>query len=185
MAREAIKKWTEHQHLRTWRDTPGCRHGKLFISNPCRKRADDLLRLSRHQLKMAVAFLTWHAPVRERLRIMGLYNGRPSCRFCGMEIETAQHTICSCEALSRQRYNVLGKPLVEPKEISTASVRDLCLFIIVTGLLNLCYIKLGCTISLKAAVLPGHQRTGPSEEEKEETRSNGQTDTQTGKHQYF
>jgi hypothetical protein len=28
--------------------------------------------------------------------------------------------------------------LVEPKEISTASVRDLCLFIRVTGLLNLC-----------------------------------------------
>jgi hypothetical protein len=26
----------------------------------------------------------------------------------------------------------------------------------------------GCTISLKAAVLPGHQRTGPSEEEEEE-----------------
>jgi hypothetical protein len=28
--------------------------------------------------------------------------------------------------------------------------------------------KLGCTISLKAAVLPGHQLTGPSEEEEEE-----------------
>jgi hypothetical protein len=27
--------------------------------------------------------------------------------------------------LSCQRYNVFGKPLVEPKEISTASVRDL------------------------------------------------------------
>jgi hypothetical protein len=58
--------------------------------------------------------------------------------FCGMETETAQHTICSCEALSLQRYNVFGKPLVEPKEISTASVRDLCLFIRVTGLLDLC-----------------------------------------------
>jgi hypothetical protein len=28
--------------------------------------------------------------------------------------------------------------------------------------------ELGCTISLKAAVLPGHQLTGPSEEEEEE-----------------
>jgi hypothetical protein len=138
MAREAIKKWTEHQHLKTRRDTPGCRHGKLFISKQCNKRADDLLRLSRHQLKIAVAFLTGHAPVRERLRFMGLYSGDPSCRFCGMETETAQHTICSCETLSRQRYNVFGKPLVEPKEISTASVRDLCLFFRVTGLLDLC-----------------------------------------------
>jgi hypothetical protein len=87
---------------------------------------------------MAVAFFTGHAPVRERLRIMSLYSGDPSCRFCGMETETAQHTIYSCEALSRQRYNVFGKTLFEPKEISTASVRDLCLFIRVTGLLNLC-----------------------------------------------
>jgi hypothetical protein len=90
MAREAIKKWTEHQHLRTWKDMPGCRHSKLFISRPCKKRADDLLKLNRHQLKMAVAFLTGHAPVRGHLRIMGLFNGDPSCRFCGMETETAQ-----------------------------------------------------------------------------------------------
>jgi hypothetical protein len=87
---------------------------------------------------MAITFLTGHAPLRERLRIMGLYSGDPSCRFRGMETETAQHTICSCEALSRQRCNVFGKPLVEPKELSTASVRDLCLFIRVTGLVNLC-----------------------------------------------
>jgi hypothetical protein len=77
-------------------------------------------------------------PVRGHLRITGLFNGDLSCRFCGMETETAQHITCSCEALSHQRYNVFGKPLVEPKEISTASVRDLCLFIRVTGLLNLC-----------------------------------------------
>jgi hypothetical protein len=63
MAREAIKKWTEHQHLKTWKDTPGCRHSKLFISRLCKKRADDLLRLNRHQLKSAVAFLTGHAVV--------------------------------------------------------------------------------------------------------------------------
>jgi ribonuclease HI len=77
MARGAIKKWTEHQHLKTWSDTPGCRHGKLFISKPCKKRADNLLRLSRHQLKMTVAFLTGHAPVRERLRIICSLSFRP------------------------------------------------------------------------------------------------------------
>jgi hypothetical protein len=34
-------------------------------------------------------------------------------------------------------YNVFGKLTVEPNDISTASVRDLCLFIRGTGLLNL------------------------------------------------
>jgi hypothetical protein len=95
------------QHLCTWRDLTGHRHGKLFISGPCRKRAYNLLRLSRRQLKMVVAILTGHAPVRKHLRIMGLFEGDPSCRFFRKEAETVQHIICCCEALARQRYNVL------------------------------------------------------------------------------
>jgi hypothetical protein len=87
---------------------------------------------------MIVATFTGHASVKDRLHIMGLFNGDPSCRFCGMETETVQHIICYCESLTCQRYNVFGKPSVEPKEISTATVRDLCLFVRETGILNLC-----------------------------------------------
>jgi hypothetical protein len=39
------------QQYSAWRDLPGHRHGKLSIGRPCKKRADDLLKLSRHQLK--------------------------------------------------------------------------------------------------------------------------------------
>jgi hypothetical protein len=39
-----------------------------------------------------------------------------------MEIETVQHITCRCEALARQRYNIFGKLIVEPNEISTASL---------------------------------------------------------------
>ena len=117
---------------------PGHRYGKLFIGRPCKKRADDLLKLSRHQLKMVVAILTGHAPVRGHLYIMGLFDGDPTCRICRLETEILQHIICCCEALDRQRHNVFGKLTVEPKDISTASVRDFCLFIKGTGLLNLC-----------------------------------------------
>jgi hypothetical protein len=46
---------------------PGHRYSKLFIGRPCKKRADDLLKLSRHQLKMVVAILIGHAPVRGHL----------------------------------------------------------------------------------------------------------------------
>jgi hypothetical protein len=69
---------------------------------------------------------------------MGLFDGDPTCRFCGMEAETVQHIICYCEALARQRYNVFGKLFAEPEDISSASLRDLCLYIRGTGLLNLC-----------------------------------------------
>jgi hypothetical protein len=103
-------------------------------------RADDLLKLGRRQLrvKRAVAILTGHAPVRGHLRNMGLYDGDPSCRFCGMETETVRHLLCCCESLVRQRYNVFGKPFSEPSDMSTASVRNLCLFLREAGLLNLC-----------------------------------------------
>jgi hypothetical protein len=74
---------------------------------------------------MVVAILTEHAPVRRHLKIMGLFDGDPTCRFCRMETETVQHIICCCEALARQRYNVFGRLIAERKDVSTASVRDL------------------------------------------------------------
>jgi len=136
--REAIKNWTEMQHHRAWIDLPGLRHGKLFIGRPCKKRADDLLKLSRHQLKMVTAIYTGHAPVRGHLYIMGVFDGDPICRYCGMETETVQYIICCCKAVARQHYNVFGRLTVEPKDISTASIRDLCLFIHGAELLRLC-----------------------------------------------
>jgi hypothetical protein len=135
---KAIKNWTEKQHYNAWRNLPGRRYGKLFVGRPRKKRADGLLKLGRLQLKMVVAILTGHAPVSGHLHTMGLFNGDPTCRFCRKETETVQHIICCCEALARQCHNVFGNSLVEPKDISTASVYDLCLFIRDTRLLNLC-----------------------------------------------
>jgi hypothetical protein len=89
---------------------------------------------------------------------MGLFDGDPACRFCRMETETVQHIICCSEALARQRCNVFGKQIAETKDISTASVRDLCLFIRGTGLNGV----------FRAEVHPGHKLTGPNEEEEEE-----------------
>jgi hypothetical protein len=99
---------------------PGHRHGKLFIGRPCKKRADDLLKLSRHQIKMVVAIFTGHVPVRGHLYTVGLFDGDPTCRFCRKKTETVQHIVCCCETLARQRYNVFRNRLVEPKDISTA-----------------------------------------------------------------
>jgi hypothetical protein len=87
---------------------------------------------------MVVAILTEHVPVRRHLYIMGLFGGDPTCRFFRMETETVQHIIRCCEALARQCYNIFAKLIAEPKDISTASVRDLYLFTRGTGLLNLC-----------------------------------------------
>jgi hypothetical protein len=68
--------------------------------------------------------------------------------------------------LARQRHNVFGNPLVEPKDISTASVGDLCLFIEGTWLLNVYWLEyLGLHSKRKAEVHLGHKLTGPKKEE--------------------
>jgi len=116
-------------------------HHKVIIPvflDPEIKRADNLLKLSRHQLKMVNAIHTGHASVRGQLHTVGLFDGDPVCRFCRMETETVQHIILCCEALAGQRYDVFGRLTVEPQDISTAAVRDLCLFIRGAGLLRLC-----------------------------------------------
>jgi hypothetical protein len=120
----------------------GCtrtRTWQVFLSGRCKKRTEDLLKLSRHQFRMVVAILTGHAPVRTHLRTMGLFEGDAVCRFCGQQAETVQHIICRCEATARRRFNVLGDSVVLHKVISIATVRDVCLFIRSIRLLNLCW----------------------------------------------
>jgi len=53
---------------------PGCRYGKLYIGSQYKKRVEDLLKFGRQYVTMAVEILTGHAPVREHLRIMGVFN---------------------------------------------------------------------------------------------------------------
>ena len=67
--------------LRDWIDLPGLRHGKLFIGRTCKKRTYDLLKLSRHQIKMVIAIYTGNAPLWGHLFTMGLLDGDPICRF--------------------------------------------------------------------------------------------------------
>jgi hypothetical protein len=114
-AREAIKNWIEYQHYIAWKDLPGHRYGKLFIGRPYKRRAEDLLKLSRHQLKMAVAVLMVHVPVRRHLYIMGLFDGDPTCRFCRMETETVQHIICCCKVLGSSTIISLASCLLNQK----------------------------------------------------------------------
>jgi hypothetical protein len=77
---------------------------------------------------MVISFLIGHAPVKKHRNNMDQIDGDPKCRFCKLETEKAYHIICSCEALARPHYNFFGKFFAEPKDISTASLKDLCPF---------------------------------------------------------
>jgi hypothetical protein len=73
--------------------------------------------------------------------------------------------------MAHQRFNVFGNLDVEPKDIRTATVRDLCLFIQGTGLLNLGWMEyLRSHNKPKAEVYTGViMLTGPREEKEEIT----------------
>jgi hypothetical protein len=103
-----------------------------------KERADDLLKLDRHQLKLIAGIFTGHVPVRRHKQIIGLYDGDPSCRLCGLETETVQQHLCYCEAFSRKLFNTFGVLAIEPNVINTTTVRDLCLFIRNIGIFKLC-----------------------------------------------
>jgi hypothetical protein len=70
-------------------------------------------------------------------KVKNLFEGDPTFRICMKEAETVQHIICCCEALACRSFNVLGSLVVEPTDIRTVLVTDLCLFIRGTGLRNL------------------------------------------------
>jgi hypothetical protein len=53
----------------------------FLLVHHARKRAEDLLKLSRHQLRAVVAVLTGHAPVKKQLNVMDLFDGDQTADF--------------------------------------------------------------------------------------------------------
>ena len=58
-----------------------------FISRSCKKSTEDLLKLSRYQLRTAAAFLNGSALVKQHMDTMGLSDGKLDRRFCKMDTE--------------------------------------------------------------------------------------------------
>jgi hypothetical protein len=83
--------------------------------------------------------LTWYLRFSQGMLLWESTYAPWTCRFCRKQAETVQHIICGCKALDDQRYSVFRHPFVEPKDISSASVSNLCPFIRGAGLLNLCW----------------------------------------------
>ncbi|CAG9819561.1 unnamed protein product [Phaedon cochleariae] len=124
-ARVSVKDWIQAKHKSYWENIPRNRHGKQYIKEPSHKRTVDLLNLNRAQIKTVTGLMTGHAPVKEHLARMGLYNGDPSCRLCDKEPETVAHILCRCEALDRRRQKIFGQPVGEPEIFNSHPVKDL------------------------------------------------------------
>jgi hypothetical protein len=102
-------------HKKYWESLTGLRQAKRFIWGPSAKRAKELLKFDRNQLKWVVGLLTGHCHLKGHLLKLGLSDS-PTCERCHEKNEMATHVLCECEALAHRRLRHLGQYFMEPSD---------------------------------------------------------------------
>ena len=73
-------------------------------------------------------FFTGHGYFKKHLKNMKLVTD-DNCRKCGDIFETAEHLLCECEALERQRYQLFGQLVLEPSDFMMLPLKKILDFI--------------------------------------------------------
>jgi hypothetical protein len=135
VAKNAIRDWTTMNHKKYWESFTGLRQAKGVIQGPYAKRAKELLKLNRNQLKWVVGLLTGHCHLKGHLFKLGL-SDYPTCERCQEKDETATHVLCKCEALAHWRLRHLSQYFMEPSDYFDAPRYKILQFIRSAGLLR-------------------------------------------------
>ena len=98
-----VKKWLTKETTKRWHELAEARHSKNYMNSPDLKRTTSLFGRNRSDLRLVAGYLTGHGSFRMHLRRLQL-TADTSCRFCGLEEETAEHILCECK-----RHQILGK----------------------------------------------------------------------------
>ena len=107
IAKTRIKEWLRLKTVDEWYKRIDARHSRSFINKPSFERTFNLLKKTRHEVRLLTAYLTGHGPFKHHLKRMGLTENS-TCRFCDFDEETAEHILCECEALAHKRNQILG-----------------------------------------------------------------------------
>lgn len=121
------------KHLDYWRTLPGLRQAKEFIKKPDSRTTNELLKLTRNELRKVVGILTGHNTLNRHLHIMGI-RGSPLCRRCDREEETSKHVTCDCTEFDRARLESFGKLDISPGEILHLGAQKILTFLGKSGL---------------------------------------------------
>ena len=122
-----VAEWMDRRHRSLFRSAPGMRQMKAFISGSDRRATDQLLKMSRDDIRLAVGLLTGHCSLMRHLDTLGKAE-TGTCRKCKGDEETPIHVICDCPALAGRRLKHLGTLHLEPRAVTTFPL---------TGLLDL------------------------------------------------
>ena len=113
-----VAEWMDGQHRSLFGSAPGIRQTKALISDADRKITDQVLEMSRGDIRLAVGLLIGHCNLIRHLHTLGKEETR-TCRKCEGEEETSIHVICDCPALAGRRLKHLGTPHLGPREVTT------------------------------------------------------------------
>ena len=123
-------RWMKEESSKYWHQKPGMMHSKEFIGDYSLKKTNNLVKMSRRQVRILTAFLTGHCKANYHLKKMGLRTD-DLCRICKEEEETARHILCECKGLENRRRRILHawNETVMPEDIWNLSLNKLYSFL--------------------------------------------------------
>lgn len=124
VGRSTNDKWLEEQMNVAWRGERRCAHTKHFILNVNPKITEQLLNMSRQEVRVVTGLITGHCRLNDHFAKIGMRDD-PDCDLCGRERETAMHIICSCRSLNRCRMEIYRKEVLTAEEICSNPLRKL------------------------------------------------------------
>jgi ribonuclease HI len=121
LVKENISKHIHKKFERLWSSTTGQRQSKEMMHELSKKRSEDLLQLTRKDVRLVTHLITGHGLMKYHLHKLGLAE-EGKCRLCCNEEETARHLLCECPALKTRRLLNFGKFLITPEDIKDIKV---------------------------------------------------------------
>jgi hypothetical protein len=130
-----IRDWTSRKHKEHWYSVHGQRQAKRFLKTSSAKKAVELLKLSRNQLKIMTGLLTGYCHLKGHLLKLGLLNS-PECDKRKQACEMASQVPCGSGALVTLRFRHLGCHFMKPGDFEDVSVGKILHVVQGVGLLN-------------------------------------------------
>lgn len=117
----------EQQTAQMWSSEKGCSHTKCFINGANSSITEQLLNMSKPDIRIVTGLLTGHCRVNQHLVRLGLRDD-PDCDLCGKTAEVARHIVCDCDTIAPIRKNVYNTEHILPREVTKFPLRKLVEF---------------------------------------------------------